>query len=212
MKKIYKEAKKIYKSTNGNITVPGIIRFLESVGYSVVFFNTEEGDYLLQTYELYPCKTNALTYCGNTKVVFVDNLLHPSDKVFALLHECGHILLGHLDDMIDHRVYENEAEAFAYTVLHYTPPKTFRNILLCTLASLLLITGTLYFSYTPPDPMLQTATQVTAFGTVDEIVYITPTGKKYHRETCYYAKHSNSTRVYRSEAEKTREPCALCNP
>lgn len=202
----------MYKGTKGNITIPGVIKFLESVGYSVVFFNTEEGDYLLQSYELYPCTANALTYCGNTKVVFVDNLLHPSDKLFALLHECGHILMGHLDDMIDQHVYENEAEAFAYKVMHYASPKTFQKVVFSIIVAVLIVVCTLCFSCKPQDSMHKTSTQMISSGVVDEIVYITPTGKKYHRASCYYAKHHNSTRVFKSEAEKTREPCSLCNP
>lgn len=213
---INKQVKLLHKHTHGDITVPGIIKFLEHRGYSVVFFNTEDGDALLLTYGITPNGAKAFTYCSTTNTVFVDNNLHMSDKLYSLLHECAHILLCHIGNdhihLMDKRRTENEAEAFAYKVLNYSPPKTIRNILFSVLALLLTIAGTtLVCSRLFAAPAPSSAVSATASFS-DEIVYVTPTGKKYHRPTCYYAKHHSSSRMYRSEAEKTRTPCSMCNP
>ncbi len=213
---INKQAKLLHKYTRGDITVASIIKFLERCGYSVVFFNTEKGDVLLSSYNIAPEETTAFTVCGTTKTVFVDDLLHTNDKLYALLHECGHIVLEHVGRnqlrMQDERRTENEAEAFAYKVLNYSPPKTVRNILFSVLASVLIIAGTTLvcsrlFAAPAPSSVVQASASFS-----DEIVYVTPTGAKYHRQSCYYAKHHNSSRMYKSEAEKTRTPCSMCNP
>lgn len=211
-----KQVKLLHKYTRGDITVPNIIKFLEHRGYSVVFFNTEKGDALLASYNITMEDTSAFTVCGTTKTVFVDDLLHTNDKLYALLHECGHVVLEHIGRnqlrMQDERRTENEAEAFAYKVLNYSPPKTMRNTLLSVLASVLIIACTTLvcsrlFAAPAPSSVVQTSSSFS-----DEIVYVTPTGAKYHRESCYYAKHHNSSRMYKSEAEKTRTPCSMCNP
>lgn len=223
MNRIEREVKILHKSTKGEITVQSIMRFLEHQGYSVVFFNTDEGDHLLRSYGLYPCKTNAITYCGNTKVVFVDENIHATDKLYALLHECGHILLNHLDDMLNKRAYENEAEAFAYKALNYSPPKTLRNVLLSLLAVALIIAGTVFFPQPDISPAIQNyvpteassdvnISRITSNEPVNESVYVTKSGTKYHRANCRYVKNKNASELQKIEAEKTHDPCSICKP
>lgn len=123
MEKIDKQVRLLHKSLKGEITVPGLIRYLEHFGYNTVFFNTEEGDKLLDAVDIEQGETKAFTFYGDAKIVFIDNEMHHSDKLYALLHECGHIVLGHIgNDTIhlqDKHTTENEAEAFAYRVLNY---------------------------------------------------------------------------------------------
>jgi len=45
----------------------------------------------------------------------------------------------------------------------------------------------------------------------DEIVYITNTGKMYHRETCSYLS-SSKIAISLAEAVKSYSPCSVCNP
>lgn len=42
------------------------------------------------------------------------------------------------------------------------------------------------------------------------MVYVTPSGAKYHRQTCRFAK--GAAAVTLEEAKKTREPCGVCKP
>ena len=123
MNKIHNEAKKLYRSLKGNINIPSLIKYIEKFGYSVVFFHTEEGDEILRAYGLTHEDKKAFTYCGTTKMVFIDGNLPTRNQIYSLLHECGHISLRHIGDddidLFDSREIENEAEAFAYTVLNY---------------------------------------------------------------------------------------------
>ena len=46
----------------------------------------------------------------------------------------------------------------------------------------------------------------------DDTVYITRTGKAYHRKNCMYAKDKDCIALSRAEAEKEYLPCKYCNP
>lgn len=49
-------------------------------------------------------------------------------------------------------------------------------------------------------------------GTQDEVtVYITRTGKKYHRATCRYVSHSKIP-ISLTEARQNYAPCSVCRP
>ncbi|GAB6390929.1 MAG: hypothetical protein MdMp014T_0302 [Treponematales bacterium] len=43
------------------------------------------------------------------------------------------------------------------------------------------------------------------------VVYITRTGKKYHRENCRYLRQSKIETTL-EEARRSYEPCSVCNP
>ena len=45
----------------------------------------------------------------------------------------------------------------------------------------------------------------------DQTVYVTRTGKKYHREDCRYLRRS-SIPMKLSEARKLYDPCSVCQP
>ena len=181
MNHIDKQAKVLYKSIKGDVSAPNIIKYLEKRGYSVVFFNTPKGDKLLETCGLEIGDTKAFTVCGTTKTVFIDDLLHVTDKVYALLHECAHIVLGHIGNNEIHlqnkRKTENEAEAFAYKVLNYSPVSKIRNIVLSVLSSLLLIAGT-YFCTEALTADSSPQMSVSA-DTLPEMVYITSSGEDW---------------------------------
>ncbi len=123
MEKIERQVRLLHKSLKGEITVPGLIKYLERYGYSTVFFNTPKGDKLLNAVDVEPGDAKAFTLCGRAKLVFIDNELPHLNKLYALLHECGHIVMEHIGDntihLQDKRTKENEAEAFVYRVLNY---------------------------------------------------------------------------------------------
>lgn len=45
----------------------------------------------------------------------------------------------------------------------------------------------------------------------DVVVYVTRTGKKYHREDCRYLRKSKKP-LYLKEAQKSYQPCKVCHP
>lgn len=132
MDKIDKQVRLLHKSLKGEITVPGLIKYLEQFGYNTVFFNTEDGDDLIRRCGIERKGVPAFTYSGIVKVVFVDDLSPINEKIYSLLHECGHIVLGHMEELeyhsMDKRSTENEVEAFAYASLHYQSRSFFRKM------------------------------------------------------------------------------------
>lgn len=121
--KVKKIAKQVTKEFKGHINIIKLKECLKRQGYSTVFYNTPEGDAIINAYNL-PDTTKikkAFTYCGATKIVFVNYNDHMTDKIYSLLHELGHIVLGHLKDhsiaLSDKELLELEAEVFAYEIL-----------------------------------------------------------------------------------------------
>ena len=226
MKNIHHESKKLYIQLKGDLSIPSIMNFLESKGYNVVFFNTEDGDDLLRRYNIDRKNVPSFIYTGITKVVFVDDLLHAEDKLYCLLHECGHLIMNHIKENEIHTMSklstECEADAFAYSVMKYSPLKTLRNILLALLAAALIIFGTV--SCTRAQPQKNgtsvssnvsgaiTTPRITSENSVSETVYVTPSGTKYHRANCRYVKNKDASALSRTKAEKTHDPCSVCNP
>ena len=203
---IKKSARFLYRSIKGNLSVPAIIEFLQTRGYDVVFFNTPEGDDLLRRYGIKLNGAGSVTYCGVTKVVFADDTLHISDKLYALLHECGHIMLGHLVEnqihSISKRITENEAEAFVYEVLHlHRRPKRIPALVAIVFLLVFLFFGALFAFRSRPEDSEQ-----------NPIVYVTQDGTHYHRKSCLYATNFKTSKMYKSEAEITLLPCSFCNP
>lgn len=122
MTKIDTQAKKLYRSLKGNINIPNLIKYIESQGYSVVFIESEEGQAILKALNLDPGTKTAFSVSYDThKYVFIYRERDTSSKIISLLHECGHIVLGHVEeiDLLDGRTIETEAETFVYTVLNY---------------------------------------------------------------------------------------------
>lgn len=198
-----KKAKNLYKALNKKIDIKNIEEYLETKGYSVVFFNKPEGDALLSAYGIDRKGTQAFTFCGITKIVFVDNNMHIVDKIHCLLHECGHILLGDLEDKVleynDRKELEGRAELFVFLVMNQNKiinrkMKIFVSIFVAILSLHLL----LYFLM---------------FGggkSKSETVFITKSGEKYHTEDCIYINSENSIAVPASEAEKIYSRCEIC--
>ena len=215
MNKINKQSKKLFKSLKGKIDTPSLVKYLETIGYSVVFFNTEDGDELLNAYDLNPKNAKAFTYCGATKIVFVDSNLHTSDKIYSLLHECGHILLGHIGknsiELLNKRSTENEAEAFCYAVLNYNRTANIQSVSLFVV-TFLLVLSVMFSVHTNIDIPEEIPAVKNITVSEHETVYITPTGSKYHLKSCPSIKNSVCAKIEKSEAEKIHKPCGRCNP
>ncbi len=129
--------------------------------------------------------------------------MHVIDKIHCLLHECGHILLGDLEDKAleynDRKELESRAELFVFLVMNQKKiinrkKKIFVSILVAILSLHLF----LYF--------------LTAKGGKyeNETVFITKNGEKYHTEDCIYINSENSIAVPVYEAEKIYSKCEIC--
>ena len=210
----------INRTLKGKTDTTSITAYLQSIGYTVSLYEAKDEDNLIEKYELDSRAKIVHAFTveeGNVKFVYVNNALSPENKRYAILHETGHIVLGHLisDDLIvNDRLREMEAEAFAYMVLN--PPKQNRTLL----ALLILLIVLLVANLLPVPASVQTSSLNNSYtaemsAITDnqiEYVYITPSGKKYHRENCFYTKGKECTMLSKKEARKNYEPCLVCNP
>lgn len=202
---VKKTSKQFYKKVKGTVGIEDVTAQLKELGYSVVMFNAPDGDEMLQTLKISPGSAKAFTYCGSVRVVFVDATLHTNDKLYSLLHELGHIMLEHIgsgkSDMYDRRTAENEAEAFAYTVLSYRKPGVLIPLLILIITLLCLWCSSAFSQKASP-----------VSGSPAGYVCVTQSGKKYHRESCGHLRGRTYTYMLLPKAARLFQPCKSCNP
>ena len=221
---IEKEAKnraKTFLLENGisKITLENILFIIEQQGFRLVeysqnYMNDSAWEIIKQlNLEQYALSGKAFAYKkGTTKLLFLCDEMTANEKLYALAHEEGHILCGHLGAAFDGSSVEQEH--LASEIAHYliNPPLSAkllitiqeRKKLLISIMSIIVclviaITGTMYISK-----------QNSYYGEY----YITENGSKYHKSDCMFIKgKTNTERLteadYYSGAYK---PCKVCLP
>lgn len=210
-RKIRRAAVKAYRLLNGKPESERIIAALKKIDYEVVFYNTVDGDAVVKAYgfQSLAASKNAFVCCGSKKrFVFVDNNLSASEKKYALLHEMGHILLGHVGNstahLLDSQTNEVEANAFVCEILSPTHTAYLPFAVAVLLILSIMVQGFIRYNKT---------TGVYAHSqTEDTLVYITATGSKYHTKNCIYIVKTDYAAITASQARKIFSPCNVCNP
>lgn len=203
-KVVRRTANKFIKELNGNINFTAIENYLSKIGYKIIFFNTPLGDIEVARYKLTGKLTDkdATTYV-NARIIFIDNNVSPEDKEYLLYHEAAHILLKHTEEKISVKNYllmEMEADAFAYELINYTKPQRS----LCILVVALITAFIFYVSYI--------GYQTYNSSVHADTIYVTSSGKCYHRSSCIHVKEKDCAALERKEAVKNYDPCKVCNP
>lgn len=155
-KEILKIAKKVKKDLKGKTDFLSIENYLEDLNYTVVFYNTPNGDKELTRYGLSDKagEIKAFTYLGSGRVVFIDNNVSAEDKRLLICHELGHIALGHLRgrrgaqsrsvlSTMNRTVLEMEADTFTNYLINDNEKDYKATALLCALASAGAVIGTM---------------------------------------------------------------------
>jgi len=143
--KLIKSAAKIRKALNNQITSENLIKYIQSLDFSVVFYDkdgTVLKRYGLEEHIEYSKTVKAFTYTYLPyKYVFVSEDLSEETILIYLLHELSHIELGHMNKIKNLRNLqkeEMEAHTLTYSVLN--PPKqNFKT--LCLLVAMVLSVG-----------------------------------------------------------------------
>ena len=196
----------------------------KALGYNVILFNTAIGDE-----KLIECKCmdeakkyRAFTHFGLAKIIFIDGRQSPEDRCYLLLHEIGHILLGHIGDGKRYSrnsiLIDVEANAFVNAVLEHKKI----SVLSVLYAAVVLAVGIAIGISIPIDLDIRTITvpastsnEMYDSGTSDnqsEIVYVTRVGTKFHRADCVYTKDKDCIAMSRAEAVQSYAPCKICKP
>lgn len=208
--KVRATAKNFKNALHGDITLVNAVKYAGDIGYNVVFFKSLDDKYL-NMYGLVPVaqKTTSFTYSKMAHIIFVDDNLPHGSKLHRLLHELGHILLGHIGNgqihLLNQDETESEAEAFVCEIL-YKKSKS-QTWLICIAAFIIVFAIGFFAGHN-----IHNSSNGDATVTQTDIVYVTPAGQKYHRAGCIYTKGKDCTALSRSEAEKNYSPCAVCQP
>lgn len=229
-------AKKFYKAIKGKVDFVSAEKFISRMGFSVIFYNTPEGDIEAARYGVHKeiDENEAFTYNCAAHIIFIDNNSSCERKLYLLLHEIGHILMDHFDGnkilTTDEVLLDIEANAFVYEVLQCRPlidisyPIAAAGIV-CIFLSVYIVMPLIGGRIIPASTMMNPqdnysnivpVESYSAEGDTDrkneDFVYVTPSGNKFHRAACIHAKDKNCIMITRKQAEKSYTPCTVCNP
>lgn len=212
-------AKKIKRALKGKkLTFVNVEKVLNKLGYSVVLFNTPTGDIEIERYDLEKQKDTlkAFTYSKTAHIVFVDGALHSDDRLYLLLHELGHIILGHVGDgklvTRNQILIDIEADNFAHSIIYGNKSTSWMVLVSSIILSGAIIYSTYLINAVQANVSTYTENSLQQPETVSDMVYVTPSGEKFHRKDCFYAKNKELMELSRNEALKRYFPCAVCNP
>lgn len=214
MNDINKTTKRLKKELGKEVKIETLTDAFTKRGFTLLYLNSDEGIEQLEHHKLkeYAKNKKCFTYISSVKLVFVDGTLHKSDIIKLLLHELAHIELRHIG-YTDYHIYDEvssevEADAVVYGVLNDKGKKHLAAILV--IAFIMLVNAFALKFHKTGQPIEQnTATDISATYEQDidaeenkDTVYITPTGKRYHREECRYAKNRRGNRYRKRRSNK----------
>lgn len=238
MKEIKNAAAKLLSAVNGAITYSSLQGYINSIGFKLIEFNTNSGDDMLKALgildETEGCDGRTIV-TDEFNVIIIDGNLCISDKQRILLHEIGHILLHITNNsaFVDLTQIDREAEANAFVSEVYRLSQRNKIVIercvWCLLLTVcIIITSVVLLSEKtenvkitptitpPPTPAVQTVPETavpSAPETNDNIVFVMPTGKVYHKSDCSYVNHLKAREITTAEAVKQGlRPCKRCNP
>lgn len=214
MFKIIKQSRRFTRKVRGKLTFENINKYIKDIGYQLILFDENTSELRNLGLTEVAENRNGFTYCGELKIIFIRKSLDEQEKLHLLIHEIGHIMLGHLEtDFLTKQTKEKQAEAFVNFSFLYTYINSIKAKLFIFFVLTFMLIYSIIGSYTMYD-ITMTRNEKTHAVTIDvsseETYYVTPTGKKYHIKDCIYAK--NSTPVSVQYAIDNYFPCKVCQP
>ena len=201
------------------ITLENIIFILEKQGfrfveYSQNYMNDSSWAIIKQLkLDQYALSGKAFAYKnGATKLIFLCDEMSANEKIYALAHEEGHILCGHLEAAGDESSVEHEH--LANEIAHYliTPPLHIRLWVKILerkrfAISIIAAIGCVAVISCIAISLIQNSSYHGNY-------YVTENGSKYHDEDCMIIKDkTNTRRLTEKDFESGEyEPCQVCLP
>ena len=197
------------------ITLENILFILEKQGfrfveYSQNYMNDSSWTIIKQLkLEQYALSGKAFAYKnGTTKLIFLCDEMTANEKLYALAHEEGHILCGHLEIACEGSSVEQEH--LANEIAHYliTPPLHIRlwvKILERKRAAAAIVCVAVVSCI---------AISLIQNSSYHGNYYVTENGSKYHDEDCMIIKDKTNTRRLTEKDNESGEyePCQVCLP
>lgn len=205
----------IKKDLKNNANFKTVSTYLQRRGFAVIMYGCDIDNEILAKYNLveYSKTVKAFTvYSKDFKAVFVDDACACEEKLYVLLHETAHIVLGHIDkkDLQDSRFQEMEADAFAYSVLHPQNNHLQKAFIVC--AIILCIVACANFADNKYEMVYYDSGIAQVSERAEEHVLVTSSGTKFHRSDCHYVKNKDCETLPRTKASKRYAPCSTCKP
>lgn len=216
-----KKAKKLLIQFGiSKLTLDSMLYVIESQGYEVIEYSQSDTGssawMVINNLNLcqYANSGKAFAYQkGRTKLIFVCEDLSADEKLYALAHEEGHILCGHLiAGVCDGNLVEQEYQA--NEVAHYLINPPFYIKVWIKLLEQKKLAVTIISVIGVLAVVLIIAMTVHRNSSYYGHYYITKNGSKYHEEDCIIIKDKSNTRRLTEEdfASGEYEPCQVCLP
>ncbi len=162
MNRVEKGIKHFLKHYKGELTFYDLYNYVENeLHYKVVWFGSTYAERFLPNIapkvfeQLNPDEKGIALYANNgaAKLVFLKKDMSDIEKITTILHEMGHIILGHLEESITPlEVFETDADIFAHVVYHTLNTKSERKakrlkVLTCILPIITAVTTILIWRF-----------------------------------------------------------------
>lgn len=218
---------------------------IAKLGYRIIkfnpVFNDKSVDEIITSLALEDAiKHNQSFTFGNKvfKCVFIRDDISDKDSIPIMLHEIGHIYMGHIKQgLVENDVrLENEANQFAHLTSQAIEKAAKKDkiisVLVCLMIFILMMVAIFVeiklnhnsqaensdflnnssITVETESPATESQIKATSSESDDDVYYITSGGTKYHKEFCTAIQ--NKTNVYQGTKEDLEqmgyEPCQLC--
>ena len=202
------------------VTLENLIYIIEDQGFEIIEYSQRDRSdgvwTVLNTLNLtdYAESGKAFAYkCGKSKLLFVCEEMAADEKLYALAHEEGHIIFGHLcNGACDGNAVEEEyvANEFAHYLLH--PPLLLKFATTVKSNKKKALWGALIaLALAVIIPITVSVIQSRSY--YGEY-YVTESGTKYHEKECMTIKDRSNVRrlTEKDYYSGDYEPCHVCLP
>lgn len=220
-----KFAKKFAHKLGEEVNFENIKHYLEKNGWTIYFYNDEFDD-VITAMALSGVAKKSKGFVHRTtsrKMVFIKNNLDYLERLEVILHELGHILLEHHISTKDLKVKEIEANAFVHAMFRIVENReplhsrisAFIPLVVAISLTLGVGIGSHFFNQskyieinTPTST--EKLNNISSENIKSDLVYITPTGKCYHRASCRTINLNTATLISFTQASKNYRACKVC--
>ena len=203
-----------------NPTLDNLVYIVESLKFEIIDYSKDNIGSSLRTLinelsiQSLISQGKAFVYQNNSvKLLFVCDQMTSAEKRYAIAHELGHIILGHLNACCNENNVEEEFEANEFAHYLLTPGMKHRFIIWFSSHKLIaIIIGLVITACFITIPIINQATIKKSY-TAGEY-YVTETGEKYHEKDCIFTKDkTNIHRLTQADFDSGKyEPCQICLP